>query len=106
MRQSTTLRPSPANCPPHGDSGMPRRTLHLAQPGLALVLLLGMAASALAANGMQIVLPMGGVKNWSGLAIQIDGRGVDANGYRPVKITVRTNPPKALTADRQIRIVL
>jgi hypothetical protein len=65
-----------------------------------------LAAAALAGNGMQIGLPVGGMKNKSGLRLMIDGRGVDANGYRPVKIAVTTSPPKPLPADRQIRVVL
>src|SRR5690242_16871494 len=85
---------------------MPHRKLQLAGPVLAVLLLLCGAASAVAANGMQVTLPMGATKNRSGLIVQIDGRGVDANGYRPIKVVVTANPPKPLPADRQIRIVL
>jgi len=85
---------------------MSRRPSQLAQPPLVLALVICCAAAALAGNGMQIGLPVGAIKNKSGLHLTIDGRGVDANGYRPVKIQVTPWPPKPLVADRQIRVVI
>jgi hypothetical protein len=40
----------------------------------------------------------------SGLTLTIDGRGIDANGYRPIRITVAPLPPGPFPADRQLRI--
>src|SRR5438477_8221420 len=73
---------------------------------LVACILLVVAAEAGASEGLQISLPPLRVKNKSGLQLEIDGRGVDANGYRPVKITVNPRGMKPLLADRQIRIVL
>src|SRR5947208_16669920 len=69
-------------------------------------ILAAFAAEAAGSEGGQFSLPFPRVKNKSGLQLAIDGRGVDANGYRPVKITVNTRGNKPLPADRQIRIVL
>ncbi len=75
--------------------------------GLALVAgLLATAGAALAAGGPLYSLPQVGVKNKNGLVISFDGRGVDGNGYRPVRIEVTPWPVKPLAADRQIRLVL
>lgn len=59
-----------------------------------------------AATGVEFKLPSG-PKYPSGLTLHLDARGIDSNGYRPVRINVSTWPPnKPLTADRQIRVVL
>ncbi|HMC10339.1 MAG TPA: hypothetical protein VKH44_03580, partial [Pirellulaceae bacterium] len=64
------------------------------------------SAAAHAAGGHDFVLPLG-PKHPSGLTLHVDGRGIDATGYRPVRVTVATWPPnKPLTADRQVRLVL
>src|SRR5438105_2069169 len=73
---------------------------------LAVFILLAFAVQVAGSEGLQISLPPVRVRNKSGLQLAIDGRGVDANGYRPVKITVNPRGMKPLTADRQIRIVL
>src|SRR5436190_15493115 len=76
---------------------------------LALAALLAglLAGQAVHAGGGPIFsLPNLGVKNKSGLIISIDGRGVEGNGYRPVHVEVTPWPPKPLTADRQIRLLL
>ncbi len=49
----------------------------------------------------------GGPKFPSGLAMGIDAEGIDANGYRPIRVTVATVPLNTpLTYDRQVRVVL
>jgi hypothetical protein len=74
---------------------------------LAVAAALVLSASvASAVGGPDFTLPGGGVTNTSGLQISFDGRGIDGNGYRPIRVTVRTVPLAPLTADRQIRIVL
>ena len=66
----------------------------------------GRQTAAWAGSGPLFSLPQVGVKNKSGLIISLDGRGVEGNGYRPVRVEVTPWPPKPLTADRQIRIVI
>jgi hypothetical protein len=68
----------------------------------AAMVLIGQAAWAGA--GSVIVLPMGPGKPKSGLTVKIDGRGVEGNGYRPLRVEVTPWPVKPLAADRQIRI--
>jgi hypothetical protein len=64
------------------------------------------SAAAYAAGGHDFALPLG-PKHPSGLTLHVDCRGIDANGYRPVRVTVATWPPnKPLTADRQVRVAL
>ncbi len=59
-----------------------------------------------AASGIEFKLPAG-AKYPSGLTMQVDARGIDANGYRPVRITVSAFPAnKPHKYDRQLRIVL
>jgi hypothetical protein len=59
-----------------------------------------------AASGIEFKLPAG-AKHPSGLTMQVDARGIDANGYRPVRITVSAFPAnKPHKFDRQLRIVL
>src|SRR5437764_632447 len=77
----------------------------LLAPALAAVIVLSSVASY-AAGGHDFVLPFG-PKHPSGLTLHVDGRGIDATGYRPVRVTVATWPPnKPLTADRQVRVAL
>src|SRR5262245_23120559 len=73
----------------------------------ALVVLMTCANTmAEAAGGHEFTLPLAR-KFPSGLTLHIDGQGIDANGYRPFKVTVSTVPAnKPLTADRQLRVVL
>jgi hypothetical protein len=80
--------------------------LHFVLP-LAAAVCVGLASSpAGAVSGTIFTLPSAGVTNKSGLQVTLDGRGLDGNGYRPIRITVRTVPFVPLTADRQIRIAL
>jgi len=74
---------------------------------LALACVLAVAAAATAGSGPKFALPNVGVKNKAGLRLAVDGRGVDANGYRPIRIEVTPWPPAApFPADRQIRLVI
>lgn len=77
-------------------------------PAIAAALLIGlaMASVAWASGGPVFSLPQIGVKNKSGLIVSYDGRGVEGNGYRPLRIEVTPWPLKPLTADRQIRLVI
>ena len=64
------------------------------------------AAPGLAAGGPHFALD-GGPKFPSGLTMGIEALGIDANGYRPLRVTVGTVPPNTpLTYDRQVRVVL
>lgn len=72
---------------------------------VAAALLAVWPAIGFAAGGYQFGLPLG-PKNPSGLLLAIDGRGIDANGYRPIHIEIKTRGNKPLVADRQLRIVL
>jgi hypothetical protein len=71
----------------------------------AAAVLLLIPAGSHAAGGFKYALPIG-VKNPSGLTLAIDGRGIDANGYRSVMIEVIPRGNKPLPADRQLRVVL
>src|SRR5262245_34482597 len=89
---------------------MPRS---LCFPALRVWLALLIAGGALVTSGRVLAgggpifsLPQVGIKNKSGLIVSFDGRGVEGNGYRPIEVEVTTWPPKPLTADRQIRIVI
>jgi hypothetical protein len=76
---------------------------------LLWLLVVALAFSTPAAHGgsgTQFSLPAAGVKNKSGLRLVVDGRGIDGNGYRPIHLEISPWPPKPLTADRQIRVVL
>src|SRR5262245_31350648 len=70
----------------------------------ALVLLPG--SLLFAAGGTVVTLPQPGMKVKSGLAMTVDMRGIDANGYRPVIVTVRPLNNLPLPADRQLRVVI
>ena len=73
---------------------------------LIVVALVFSTPVARAGSGTQFSLPAAGVKNKSGLRLVVDGRGIDGNGYRPIHLEISPWPPKPLTADRQIRVVL
>lgn len=74
---------------------------------LATALAYGLLTTAASAgSGPLFSLPQVGVRNKSGLIISLDGRGVEGNGYRPIRVEVTPWPPKPLVADRQIRIVI
>ncbi len=62
--------------------------------------------SVFAAGGSVITLPQPGTKIRSGLSLSVDFRGVDANGYRPVTITVEPLNKLPLPADRVLRVVI
>ncbi len=61
------------------------------------------AATAQAGTGTQASLPIG-AKITSGLRVDLDTTWVDANGYRPVQITVTNWPPGPAAAERTIRV--
>jgi hypothetical protein len=69
---------------------------------------LSLAAANLvyAAGGTVVTLPQPGMKIKSGLSMTVDLRGIDANGYRPVAITVRPLNGLPLPGDRVLRVVL
>ena len=68
---------------------MPSRdNLIIAHSWLLSCALLLIPAVALAGSGTELSLPAMGVKNKSGLRMSIDGRGIDGNGYRPIRIEV------------------
>jgi hypothetical protein len=73
---------------------------------IAIALVVGLATSARAGTGAAVTFPQPGTKIKSGLLMTIDFRGVDANGYRPVRVEFKTITGAPLTADRQIRVVL
>jgi hypothetical protein len=72
----------------------------------AACLVAWMAQAAAAGSGTVVTLPIPPTKPKSGLSLTIDGRGIDANGYRPIRIKVSPLPPGPFPADRQIRVVL
>src|SRR5437868_30230 len=73
---------------------------------LMAVTLLAWSAAAHAVEGPYFKLPIG-PKYKSGLTLYVDGRGIDAIGYRPIRVTVATWPVgKPVKADRQVRVVL
>jgi hypothetical protein len=81
----------------------------LARKSIVALLLgfsLGAAGLCQAGSGPTFVLPMAGSKPKSGLRLVLDGRGVDATGYRPIRIEIRPLSGTPLPADRQLRIVL
>ncbi len=57
-------------------------------------------------DGPQFRLPNAAAKVKSGWILEVDGRGIDANGYRPIRVTVSTLKGKPVTADHQVRVVL
>lgn len=64
------------------------------------------AAQAFAQSQQTVHLPNLGVKNRCGLTLDLDCRGAEANGYRPVKVKFTNFPPTANTYDRQVRVTL
>src|SRR5262245_5286031 len=64
------------------------------------------ASIACSTDGPQIHLPNAATKLKSGWIVDVDGRGVDANGYRPVHVTISTLRGQPVTADHQVRVVL
>jgi hypothetical protein len=71
---------------------------------LATGILLVLAGELRAAGGPVVVFPQPGTKIKSGLLMTLDFRGVDANGYRPVRVEFKTLTGAPLTADRQVRV--
>lgn len=64
------------------------------------------ALPVLGGSGGSVVFPMFGKKPKSGLQMAIHSQGIDATGYRPVRIEVSPLPAGKFTEDRQIRVVL
>jgi hypothetical protein len=58
------------------------------------------------AGGAIITLPQPGTKVKSGLIMTLDFRGVEANGYRPVRVEFRPLNGVPLPADRQVRVTI
>ena len=69
-----------------------------------LLAMIAIARPAAAGSGGVSSLPLPGVKMKNSLRLQVDSRWVDANGYRPIGITVTPMPPGPAPADRQIRV--
>ncbi len=70
----------------------------------ALALLL-VTTDLRAGSGNIASVPPPGSKVKNGLRLEVDTRGVDANGYRPVRITASVWPPGPAPAERTLRIV-
>src|SRR5437764_6330939 len=64
------------------------------------------AATAHSTDGPQFRLPNATAKLKSGWVLDVDGRGIDSNGYRPIRITITTLRGRPVTADHQVRVVL
>ncbi len=60
--------------------------------------------SSQAGSGSKFGWPTGGVKNKSGLTIEVDTRWLDGSGYRPVRVRVRNSNGTANMADRTLRL--
>jgi hypothetical protein len=76
---------------------------------LALLLFVAgnyLAAPCQAQNLRTVHLPGMGIKNRCGLTLDLDCRGAESNGYRPVRVKLTNFPPIANTYDRQVRITL
>ncbi len=71
-----------------------------------MLLALAAAGPLLAAGGTVVTFPDPGTKIRSGLAMTVDLRGIDSNGYRPITITVKPLNGLPLPADRVLRVVL
>ena len=61
---------------------------------------------ALARSGGVVRLPNPGVKMKNGLNMEIDSRGAEATGYRPIRIKLSNFPPIAVKYDRQVRVTM
>jgi hypothetical protein len=59
-----------------------------------------------AGTGPVLLAPQPGVKIKSGLKMEVDFRGVEANGYRPVRVTISQLSGAAFPSDRAIRVVV
>ena len=97
------------NQPPHRSNAEPvNRQVWPAAKQLAFSLALWffVAHSAWAGSGTTVTMPIAPTKPKSGLSLTVDGRGIDANGYRPIRVTVSPLPPGPFPADRQIRVVI
>ena len=76
-----------------------------------LAIWIALGATAFAETGTVQTLPDPRVRMRSGLTVEIDTRGVSANGYRSIRVKLintpmRNRPPVAVTADRRLRVVL
>ena len=81
----------------------------LVRSGLVVAMILGAmlaAAPVLARNGGVAQFPQAGVKMKNGLNLEIDSRGAESTGYRPVRVKLSNFPPTPSTYDRQVRITL
>jgi len=65
-----------------------------------------LADVCLAQNQQKIHLPGPGVKNRCGLTMDLDARGAESNGYRPIRVKLSNLPATANTFDRQVRVTL
>src|SRR5262245_47486453 len=89
----------------------PHRLSRLLAAAFVAALLLLTSAISHAVDGPVCRLPnapaTAKLKYPSGLVLDLDGRGIDATGYRPIRVTISTWPPnRKVKADRQVRIVL
>ncbi|HUE71289.1 MAG TPA: hypothetical protein VMP01_10435, partial [Pirellulaceae bacterium] len=85
--------------------------LHCRQLLVGLILWGAMFSAASAETGMVQSFPVPPKRMRNGLTVEVDTRGVTANGYRSVRVKVintpsRNKPPVPVTADRRIRVVL
>jgi hypothetical protein len=76
-----------------------------------MALLLAALSVASAEMGVVTSFPLPRVRMRSGLTVEVDTRGVAANGYRRVRVKVMNTPlankpPVPVTADRRVRVVL
>ncbi|MHB0960946.1 MAG: hypothetical protein ACYC0X_33720 [Pirellulaceae bacterium] len=78
---------------------------HVALMSSVGVVLLALVGSLDAATGEMLHLPQGNIKPKNALKLIIDTRWVDANGYRPVKITA-VPWPAGVAVDRTIHVRL
>lgn len=79
------------------------------QPFIATALFMALllsAVPALARSGGVVRLPNPGVKMKNGLNMEIDSRGAEATGYRPIRIKLSNFPPIAAKYDRQVRVTM
>src|SRR5687767_4285566 len=62
------------------------------------------ARTSHAASGSVLNLPLPGIKNRSGLRMEIDTRWVSGCGYRPVRVRISTQPFGPAPADRTLEV--
>ncbi|MCE9528272.1 MAG: hypothetical protein K8R36_19695 [Planctomycetales bacterium] len=65
-----------------------------------------LADPCLAQIQQKIHLPGPGVKNRCGMMMDLDCRGSESNGYRPIRVKLSNLPATANTFDRQVRVTL